>query len=310
MGPMSDSAKAKFSDSNVCRNYLCGLCPQELFSNTKVDMGECKKLHSLPLREEYEKANSEKYLGYEEELLETLSSIISEVDRSIQKSKRRLDEENVGMDKETLDGLQDVYLLMVEIGIKLANAETLASEGKVNEAMPLYAELEELKSRRAGLEASFKTVISSSTASQQKLRVCDVCGAHLSIFDNDRRLADHFGGKMHIGYVKIRDRLRQLKEAARKRREERPVSRDDGDRSREREKERDGDRSRERDGDREREKERERERERDRERDRDRDRGRDRDRDRDRDRERDRHRRRSRSRSPRRRSRSRSPRRH
>lgn len=30
----------------------------------------------------------------------------------------------------------------------------------------------------------------------QKLRVCEVCGAFLSISDNDRRLADHFGGTL------------------------------------------------------------------------------------------------------------------
>jgi hypothetical protein len=29
----------------------------------------------------------------------------------------------------------------------------------------------------------------------QKLRVCEICGAFLSISDNDRRLADHFGGQ-------------------------------------------------------------------------------------------------------------------
>eukprot|EP00959_Pyramimonas_sp_CCMP1952_P175948 3676887-Pyramimonas_sp.AAC.1 len=40
----------------------------------------------------------------------------------------------------------------------------------------------------------------------QKLRVCDVCGAFLSIYDSDRRLADHFGGKMHLGYMLIREK--------------------------------------------------------------------------------------------------------
>ena len=43
----------------------------------------------------------------------------------------------------------------------------------------------------------------------QKLRVCDVCGAFLSIYDSDRRLADHFGGKMHLGYMLIREKVRR-----------------------------------------------------------------------------------------------------
>jgi hypothetical protein len=38
------------------------------------------------------------------------------------------------------------------------------------------------------------------------LRVCDVCGAYLSVLDSDRRLADHFGGKVRIytpGYFRV-----------------------------------------------------------------------------------------------------------
>ena len=51
----------------------------------------------------------------------------------------------------------------------------------------------------------------ASTYQQQKLRVCEVCGAYLGIHDNDRRLADHFGGKLHIGFIEIRDKLEELK---------------------------------------------------------------------------------------------------
>jgi len=47
----------------------------------------------------------------------------------------------------------------------------------------------------------FSSVISSNLQTRlvhlhQKLRVCDVCGAYLSVLDSDRRLADHFGGKV------------------------------------------------------------------------------------------------------------------
>ena len=34
-----------------------------------------------------------------------------------------------------------------------------------------------------------------------ELQVCDVRGAYLSRLDNDRRLADHFYGKMHHGSI-------------------------------------------------------------------------------------------------------------
>jgi len=45
---------------------------------------------------------------------------------------------------------------------------------------------------------------------QQKLRVCEICAAFLSLYDNDRRLADHFGGRLHMGFIKVRERLEEL----------------------------------------------------------------------------------------------------
>ena len=51
----------------------------------------------------------------------------------------------------------------------------------------------------------------ASSYQQQKLRVCEVCGAYLGIHDNDRRLADHFGGKLHLGFITIREKLEDLK---------------------------------------------------------------------------------------------------
>ncbi|AQK72451.1 LUC7 related protein [Zea mays] len=42
----------KYYDRDVCRLYLAGLCPHDLFQLTKMDMGPCPKLHSLQLRKE------------------------------------------------------------------------------------------------------------------------------------------------------------------------------------------------------------------------------------------------------------------
>lgn len=54
----------------------------------------------------------------------------------------------------------------------------------------------------------------ASSFQQQKLRVCEVCSAYLGLHDNDRRLADHFGGKLHLGFIQIREKLDQLKVCA------------------------------------------------------------------------------------------------
>jgi hypothetical protein len=50
----------------------------------------------------------------------------------------------------------------------------------------------------------------SGPSGHQKLQVCDVCGAYLSRLDNDRRLADHFFGKMHLGYANMRAAYEEL----------------------------------------------------------------------------------------------------
>ena len=38
-----------------------------------------------------------------------------------------------------------------------------------------------------------------------------MCGAFLGIYDNDRRLADHFGGKLHVGFIVLRKKCEELK---------------------------------------------------------------------------------------------------
>ncbi|KAI5074229.1 hypothetical protein GOP47_0010190 [Adiantum capillus-veneris] len=189
---------------------------------------------------------------------------------------------------------------------KLKMAEELGEEGRVDEAQKLMNEADALKKlvRAEPLTDPAKQAALDVRITDQKLRVCDICGAFLSVYDSDRRLADHFGGKLHLGYIQIREKLEDLKAAQEELRNFRKVDRGDDDRhvdgstSKDRERhdvdidkrheydrERDGDRSRDRTRDRH---------------SRERDRGSsvsDRDHDRRRDRTREREGRRSRSRS-------------
>jgi len=56
----------------------------------------------------------------------------------------------------------------------------------------------------------YRNTMPASNYQQQKLRVCEVCSAFLGIHDNDRRLADHFGGKLHVGFITLRSKLAEL----------------------------------------------------------------------------------------------------
>uniref|UniRef100_A0A915EVW7 Luc7-like protein 3 n=1 Tax=Ditylenchus dipsaci TaxID=166011 RepID=A0A915EVW7_9BILA len=62
---------------------------------------------------------------------------------------------------------------------------------------------------------------------QQRLRVCDACGAQLNILDHESRLADHFGGKMHLGMVEIREKFDQMREKIDERRAEKRRAEDE-----------------------------------------------------------------------------------
>jgi len=115
-----------------------------------------------------------------------------------------------------------------------ATIETLILEirilcelGSVNAGATEFFHLRQVKAQKEEAERELKALSDTSGPSgHQKLQVCDVCGAYLSRLDNDRRLADHFFGKMHLGYAQMRkthdllkDQLKDRKQPVREREE-------------------------------------------------------------------------------------------
>ncbi|XP_044480589.1 luc7-like protein [Mangifera indica] len=388
----------KYYDRDVCRLFLAGLCPHELFQLTKMDMGPCPKVHSLQLRKEYEEAKAKGTDNYDRELEDAIDRLIVECDRKIGRALKRLEDDDAKAaiaisvsevtqtpevlelskqikeklkeaDQYDFEGKTDFKIRALEvveelrtkradkqsmllldafnkdraslpqplqnppplaplpipapdartqemINEKLKKAEDLGEQGMVDEAQKALEEAEALKKLPARQEPvldSTKYTAADVRITDQKLRVCDICGAFLSVYDSDRRLADHFGGKLHLGYMQIRDKLAELQEERNKSRKDRYDDRrskeqsKDHDRAASKDREREMAVSRDRDRDRDRDRGDSRDRVRDydrssRDHDRyyERDRGYDRERDRDSDRHRSydsRSRRRSRSRS-------------
>ncbi|GAB2287137.1 hypothetical protein Dimus_021523 [Dionaea muscipula] len=102
------------------------------------------------------------------------------------------------------------------INEKLKKAEDLGEQGLVDEAQKALEEAEALKKlaplRQEPVPDTTKYTAADVRITDQKLRVCDICGAFLSVYDSDRRLADHFGGKLHLGYMQIREKLVEMQE--------------------------------------------------------------------------------------------------
>ncbi|CAN4105556.1 unnamed protein product [Withania somnifera] len=314
----------KYYDREVCRLFLSGLCPHELFQLTKMDMGPCPKVHSLQLRKQYEEAKAKGQDNYDRDLEDLIDRLIVECDRKITRALKRLDEEDAKAaiaisvsevtltqeidelskqikeklkeaDAHDLEGKTDMKIRALEeveelrtnradkqsmllldafnkdraslpqplqnapqlaplpaatpdpriqemINEKLKKAEDLGEQGMVDEAQKALEEAEALKKlpvrQEPAVQDSSKYTAVDVRITDQKLRVCDICGAFLSVYDSDRRLADHFGGKLHLGYMQIREKLAELQEERNKKRKAiDEVRRSKERRSRERERE-------------------------------------------------------------------------
>jgi RNA-binding protein Luc7-like 2 len=242
-GDRPDQEVTDFRDARVCWRFLCGLCPHDLFQNTKMDLGECAKLHAPKLKLAYEHDPRASEYGYEQELERDLVKIVSEVERKIARSQARLEEQDGAPAPSLLldvDNCKEVVAITDEMQRVLEQAEEAGMQGQVDLSVELMAKVDELQTQRTEAQAaamvrSFRPAAppventgdgvpqptdddadgAGLTPAQQqnvnqKLRVCDVCGAFLSIFDSDRRLADHFGGKLHLGFLQIRKKIDQI----------------------------------------------------------------------------------------------------
>uniref|UniRef100_A0A8C2C5F5 RNA-binding protein Luc7-like 1 n=1 Tax=Cyprinus carpio TaxID=7962 RepID=A0A8C2C5F5_CYPCA len=289
--------RVKFTDERVCKSHLLNCCPHDILSGTRMDLGECSKIHDLALRADYEIASKERDLFFELDAVDHLESFIADCDRRTELAKKRLAETQEEISAEVAAKAEKVHELNEEIGKLLAKAEQLGAEGNVDEAQTVLQEVERVRTKKKDAEEEYRNSMPASSFQQQKLRVCEVCSAYLGLHDNDRRLADHFGGKLHLGFIQIREKLEQLKKTVQDKQERRNQERLRRREEREKEekmKKRTKSRSRERKKSRSRERDRERRRRRSRSASREKRRSRSRSKERDR---RRRHRSRSRSRS-------------
>ncbi|KAL7979109.1 hypothetical protein Chor_015133 [Crotalus horridus] len=165
--------RVKFTDERVCKSHLLDCCPHDILAGTRMDLGECTKIHDLALRADYEIASKERDLFFELDAMDHLESFIAECDRRTELAKKRL------------------------------------------------AETQEEISAEVAAKEEYRNSMPASSFQQQKLRVCEVCSAYLGLHDNDRRLADHFGGKLHLGFIQIREKLDQLRKTVAEKQEKR-----------------------------------------------------------------------------------------
>ncbi|KAI9818855.1 MAG: splicing factor [Pycnora praestabilis] len=203
-GASSRSSQLSITDPKVCRSYIVGTCPHDLFTNTKQDLGPCPKVHSEPLKSEYETSQEKSRYGFEYDYMRDLQKYIDECNRRIDAAQRRL-EKTPDEIRQTNALLKQISDLSRTINNGLLEVSILGEEGSVSQALTEFFKVKQAKQNKEEKERELKSLSDTSGPSgHQKLQVCDVCGAYLSRLDNDRRLADHFYGKMHLGYAQMR----------------------------------------------------------------------------------------------------------
>uniref|UniRef100_A0A8C2EDC7 Luc7-like protein 3 n=1 Tax=Cyprinus carpio TaxID=7962 RepID=A0A8C2EDC7_CYPCA len=285
LAPDEKRCNVRWDHETVCKYYLCGFCPAELFTNTRSDLGPCEKIHDENLRKMYEKSSRFMKDGYERDFLRYLQSLLAEVERRIRRGHARLAlsqaQQNSGAPGPSGKNEEKAQVLTTKIEELVVQIEELGSEGRVEEAQGMMKLVEQLKEEREQLSSNPST-IESFAAQEKQMEVCEVCGAFLIVGDAQSRVDDHLMGKQHMGYAKIKATVEELKEKLRRRSGE-PERDDPGKKEREdREREREEREKRRKEEEKEKEKEREKEREREREKEREREREKERERERDR----------------------------
>jgi hypothetical protein len=201
------SRAQRFTDPEICRSYCTGLCPHDLFTNTKKDMGACPKLHSLPMKQLYEQERKDKDYGFEKELARVLYDLIAECDRECERQNAKLKE----TEEEKL--LEDpINRQLIELQ---SQADRLGEEGKIDEYLKVNSQMDLLKAKQkeqAQLPDVVSQLYNGRVPQVQKLKTCEICACYLSKFDNDQRLVEgHYLGKLHTGYKEIREKYAELK---------------------------------------------------------------------------------------------------
>ncbi|KAB8270972.1 hypothetical protein BDV30DRAFT_214226 [Aspergillus minisclerotigenes] len=213
-GAPSRNAQLSITDPKVCRSYLVGTCPHDLFTNTKQDLGPCPKVHSEGLKTEYETASAAEKAkwGFDFDYMRDMQKYIDDCDRRIDSAQRRL-EKTPDEIRQTNNLLKQISDYTKTINGGLLEISVLGETGSVAQAYNELHKIRTAKHQKETCERELKNLQDTSGPSgHQKLQVCDVCGAYLSRLDNDRRLADHFFGKMHMGYSDMRKTFKKLSE--------------------------------------------------------------------------------------------------
>ncbi|VEU21892.1 DEKNAAC102882 [Brettanomyces naardenensis] len=199
----------------ICKSFIVGKCPYDIFSGTKENFGRCPKIHQEKYKLLYEAARAKGIKmprhDYELDYLRDLEIFINECNRKIEMAERRL--RYTAEEKESLSNItREMDELDTRIALTTQEIQILSDKEDLDKAIDLSKSLKRYVHDRSELASTYSEMLENiNQSAQQKLQVCTECGAYLSRLDNDKRLVDHFMGKIHLGYVEMRNIAREIR---------------------------------------------------------------------------------------------------
>ncbi|KAJ4845081.1 hypothetical protein Tsubulata_036105 [Turnera subulata] len=140
----------KYYDRDVCRMFLVGLCPHELFQLT------VNSIYSASLTPDSlfcEEARVKGLDNYDRELEDTIDRLIIECDKKIGRALKRLEEDDakaaIAISVSEVTQTLEIIELSKQIKEKLKEADKHDLEGKTDFKIQILEEVERLRTERA-----------------------------------------------------------------------------------------------------------------------------------------------------------------
>mmetsp|Transcript_115571 Transcript_115571/g.359945 ORF Transcript_115571/g.359945 Transcript_115571/m.359945 type:complete len:215 (+) Transcript_115571:193-837(+) len=176
------SKRQSFKDGDVCKYFLVGDCPHEMFVNqegkTAVNspIGSCRKQHSEAMRErlksdpDYSKYKR-RYLG---DLQATLQRLVDDNDRKARQVKQKLTA-GVSCTNDTAEAVSGhISAREMLVSEKMQAAEKMAEDGNMEASQDTMRQAERLAHERYRL-SRLKEVAEAWVDD-----LCEVCGSQIS----------------------------------------------------------------------------------------------------------------------------------
>ena len=87
----------------------------------------------------------------------------------------------------------------------------MGEEGDVDGAAEKMKMVDILKREKEDMVLLAGVGISRNMQNDKRMKVCEICGAFLVVGDTENRQKSHLDGKQHLGFLKIREKIEELK---------------------------------------------------------------------------------------------------